>query len=85
MCSYTHITWKYELRNQYLLTELKGRRFSKHEYITVRGKMNFGKKRSVWPISTMQTEVGIARHFLAGSPEIAHHLECLQVTSHHFS
>ena len=44
MCSYTHITWKYKLRNQYPSTELKDRRFSEHEYITARGKTDFGEK-----------------------------------------
>ena len=63
MCSYTHITWNYELRNQYPLTELEGRRFSEHEYITVRGKTDFGEKRSVWPFLTMQTKVRISRAF----------------------
>ena len=63
MCLYTHITWKYKLRNQYPSTELKGRRFSEHEYITARGKTDFGEKMSVWPILTMQTKVRILRAF----------------------
>ena len=63
MYSYTHITWKYKLRNQYPLTELKSRRFSEHDYITVRGGTNFGEKRNVWPILTMWTKVRISRAF----------------------
>ena len=53
--------------------------------VTVRGETNFGV-RDIWSILTIQTKGRIMREFLTGTPEVMHHLECLQITitSHNF-